>query len=470
MTVHPRSVLTSDASHRNLSDLNNLIAGLGYEIVDVSGFLDAVHQTADLQLSTLDEAQKALKSLDSARSAVVETTSAVAASNRNALEIVETSVAEMRTTAKRSQTVSSWVAEFDRKITSVQDSLQAVFKANKTITSIAKHVDILAINATIEASRAGDAGRGFAVIANAIKELSQNTAIAASDVAKQITELSETVETLKDEAKDVSKEAADVIERTVKADAGLSQIAQSIRNAADGTDTISQQALKVDAASEKFGPAFVEMATLTKETAEGVTLATERTSTLIDRSETIVQKVAMLGGSSVDSPFIDYVQQVASQIADVWSDCIARGEITLDQLFDQTYTPIQSVGPQQFMTPFTDFTDKTLTPIQEAALDFDPKVVFCAAVDTEGYLPTHNKKFSHPPSDDPVWNASHCRNRRIFNDRVGLKAGCNTRPFLLQVYRRDMGGGVFAMMKDLSAPITVKGRHWGGLRMAYTFE
>jgi methyl-accepting chemotaxis protein len=63
---------------------------------------------------------------------------------------------------------------------------------------------------------------------------------------------------------------------------------------------------------------------------------------------------------------------------------------------------------------------------------------------------------------------ANCRNRRIFDDRVGLKAGRNTGPFLMQVYRRDMGGGDFVMMKDLSAPITVGGRHWGGLRMAFT--
>ncbi len=57
----------------------------------------------------------------------------------------------------------------------------------------------------------------------------------------------------------------------------------------------------------------------------------------------------------------------------------------------------------------------------------------------------------------------------MFDDRVGLKAGRNTQPFLLQVYRRDMGGGKFVMMKDLSAPIIVDGSHWGGLRVAYTF-
>ena len=49
---------------------------------------------------------------------------------------------------------------------------------------------------------------------------------------------------------------------------------------------------------------------------------------------------------------------------------------------------------------------------------------------------------------------------------VGLAAGRNTEPFLLQTYRRDMGGGQFVLMKDISAPIVVDGRHWGGLRLA----
>ena len=63
-------------------------------------------------------------------------------------------------------------------------------------------------------------------------------------------------------------------------------------------------------------------------------------------------------------------------------------------------------------------------------------------------------------------NTANGRNRRIFNDRVGLRAGQNTKPFLLQSYRRDMGG-IFVAMKDASAPIFVQGRHWGGLRLAY---
>ena len=108
-----------------------------------------------------------------------------------------------------------------------------------------------------------------------------------------------------------------------------------------------------------------------------------------------------------------------------------------------------------------------LPAIQEPVLKQDDRIVFCAAVNRDGYLATHNAKFSQPQGDDPIWNAANCRNRRIFDDRVGLAAGKSTRPFLLQAYRRDMGNGEFRMMKDVSAPIYVNGRHWGGLRLAY---
>jgi methyl-accepting chemotaxis protein len=92
------------------------------------------------------------------------------------------------------------------------------------------------------------------------------------------------------------------------------------------------------------------------------------------------------------------------------------------------------------------------------------------SVDENGFCPTHNTKFSQRQGPDPIWNAANCRNRRFFKDRVGLSVGRNRKPFLVQAYQRDMGGGRFMPMVDASAPITVKGRHWGGLRMAYALR
>jgi hypothetical protein len=76
-------------------------------------------------------------------------------------------------------------------------------------------------------------------------------------------------------------------------------------------------------------------------------------------------------------------------------------------------------------------------------------------------------QYSKPQGADPVWNTANCRNRRIFKDRAVQKTAANTKPFLLQTYRRDMGGGQFVLMKDLSAPIHIKGRRWGAFRMGF---
>jgi methyl-accepting chemotaxis protein len=151
----------------------------------------------------------------------------------------------------------------------------------------------------------------------------------------------------------------------------------------------------------------------------------------------------------------------------LFEEAVKRDEISEAALFDRNYRSIPNTNPEQLMTRFTDFTDRVLPPIQEALLTFNTRVAFCAAVDNNGYLPTHNTKFSKPQGNDPVWNAANCRNKRLFNDRTGLAAGRNTKPFLLQTYRRDMGGGQFVLMKDVSAPIFVNGRHWGGFRMGY---
>ena len=205
-----------------------------------------------------------------------------------------------------------------------------------------------------------------------------------------------------------------------------------------------------------------------KETDQNISHADAKASGLLQVSETLIELIAGSGHETVDTPFIHLATETAAEIARQFEAAIDQGTITLNDLFDEDYRDIEGTDPQQQMTKFVGLTDRILPSIQEPALEMDDSIIFCAAIDRNGYLPTHNAKFSHPQrQDDPEWNAANCRNRRIFNDRTGLAAGQNTKPFLLQTYRRDMGGGNFAMMKDLSSPIYVKGRHWGGFRIGY---
>ena len=169
-----------------------------------------------------------------------------------------------------------------------------------------------------------------------------------------------------------------------------------------------------------------------------------------------------------DSRLVAEVQRLAKEVSRTIEEAIDRGVLDLDDVFDQNYLPVAHSDPEQFTTRYVTSFDRLLTPILDGALSLDPRVAFCAPVDVNTYLPTHNSKFSKTQTADPVWNAANCRNRRFFKDRVGQGAARNRRPFVVHIYRRDMGGGKMVPMIDVSAPIMIKGRHWGGLRLAYT--
>ena len=166
--------------------------------------------------------------------------------------------------------------------------------------------------------------------------------------------------------------------------------------------------------------------------------------------------------------FVDRAMDTAGMISMALEDAVSSGTLTRDALFDTDYQPIEGTNPQQFRTRALDALEELLPPVQEPLLGSDKRMVFCAAVDRNAWLPVHNNIYSKPQkADDPAWNVANCRNRRIFDDRAGLSAARNVRPYLIQSYPRDMGNGVVIMMREIDAPIRVFGKHWGGFRTAY---
>jgi methyl-accepting chemotaxis protein len=147
------------------------------------------------------------------------------------------------------------------------------------------------------------------------------------------------------------------------------------------------------------------------------------------------------------------------------AEAVDRGEISVQDLFDIELETIPGTNPPQFRSKSLDLMERILPAHLEGGLGIDRNALFCIATDRNGYLPCHNRKYAQPQGSDPVWNAAHSRNRRVFDDKTGLSAARNIRPMLTQTYLRDLGGGTSELVKDVSVPITVKGRHWGALRL-----
>ncbi len=456
--------LTDDA---RLAQLNKDVLAFSCEIVDVAGFLEGVDAGIASQLGKLKEMDANTTAMRGGVALASTAAKATETTNEETLASLHGSLTELKDLSAGTRKLAGWMQTVNQRLAEVMGLIATVEDNNQTILNIARQVNILAINAKIEAARAGDAGRGFAVVSEEINALSQRTSGAADEINTHTESLRNWFTTLDDDAKSITIDSVRVADRANQADAALNEIINGIRMAGENTTNTLNAVQSVAAASEAFLRRFDVMTGEIDGLAKDVTRSRDRVNNLIDGAENMVNGLDDIGRSRQDGDHIERVQKDAKEMGTALEAALEEGKITERDLFAVDLEPIAGTNPTQYLSPITAITDELFTPIQEAALDWREDVIFCAAVNRIGFLPTHNTKFSMKQRQDPVWNASHSRNKRLFNDRVGLKAGQNERPFLLQVYRRDMGGGVFKLMKDLSAPITVNGRHWGGLRLAY---
>jgi methyl-accepting chemotaxis protein len=183
-------------------------------------------------------------------------------------------------------------------------------------------------------------------------------------------------------------------------------------------------------------------------------------------SEKIEDRLWALHDENIE--FVTRAMEAGTALTRIFEDAVASTAISIDDMFDADYVEIPDTNPRQHRTRILNWADRALPPFQEAFLAKDPRMAFCVMIDRNGYLPVHNKIYSHPQRPgDVVWNTANSRNRRIFNDAAGLAAGRNLRPYLIQSYARDMGNGKTVMMREIDVPIRVNGRHWGGFRTAY---
>jgi methyl-accepting chemotaxis protein len=442
-------------------------ARLGFEIVDIGGFLKELDTRSADQLASLSGTLDLTDEVVRANAAVTDGITHISHAVQQALDTSQDAVGAVRASVGMSRDLATWVSSVGTRIDDISKALKWMETRTAMIEEIALQVYMLSVNAGIEATRAGDAGRGFAVIAKTVKELSDQTNATTEEIRRSVRVLGQSVHSLSEEAAEASRNALTVTQDSLGTDQKLTLITHKIHGLSEMTATIRDHSAVVRRANDNFDSTIRAFGDTVSATAKDLHGTVTRVNRLIDASETLVQLTADRSDTSGDRPFIDRVRQDAAQLGLLLDQALADGTITRASLFARDYRPIPGTDPQQYDAPFCQLTDRLFTPVQEAALTLSDKVVFCAAVNIDGFLPTHNRKFSHPQRGDPVWNAAHSRNRRLFNDRVGLKAGQNTAPFLLQVYRRDMGNGVSVMMKDVSAPIMADGRHWGGLRLAY---
>lgn len=435
----PASAQTSGAVTALAAQLQKDTSGLGLEAAMLKGALEDTSAMAQRQRDALLALMGKLQDIRSSQEGIHHVT-----------EDSLNAVGQARAA----------VENIEHEVSALVGSLREVAEAAQQITQIALQTRLVAFNASVEAKRAGEAGRGFSVVADAVKDLSTQVEATSKTIMKTVASLDERIHALERDihwdASATQARKGSFQEAVLAVQHGVGQINDLARCSVDVSAGLHDQAQ--------------HMAQDVRNTCESLNKAMARSETVLGVSETLMEMIAACGVRTNDTPYIEMAQQVAARLSEVLEAAVASRQISLADLFDENYLPVSGSDPQQFLTRFNAITDAAFPPIQEPVLEAMPQVIFCIGVDRNGYIPTHNRKYCQPQrSGDTMWNTANSRWRRIFNDRTGLASARNKKPFLLQTYRRDMGGGQFVMLKEASAPIMVQGRHWGGLRLAYKF-
>jgi methyl-accepting chemotaxis protein len=409
---------------------------MGREVAEVRGQLDDTTKGAARQAQAVAALAEQLKSITSAQDDI----GGVTAGSREAV-------------ARARQAVEGIGSE----VSGIVSTLRNVADAAGQITQIALQTRLVAFNASVEAKRAGEAGRGFGVVADAVKDLAGKVESSSKAIMSTVGDLDTRIETLAREIQSKPSQAEQGAFQRALADleggvASITAAAQQSRGICDG---LNAQMSAIEG----------EMRQATR----ALDSALVRSESFLKVSEHLIELVAECGIETEDTPFIQSAKEAAAQISKLLEDALRTGTVSAADLFDEQYKPIARTNPAQFSTRFVELADRLFPQVQERVLGSNPKIVFCISVDRNGYVATHNRQYCHPQRGDLAWDTANSRYRRIFNDRTGLASARNQRPFLLQTYRRDMGGGKFVLLKEAAAPITVNGRHWGGLRLAFNF-
>lgn len=437
---------------------------------DVAGIIDAVMESSERLREEHNALRGTVEELEADQLKISKSSTDARALSQRAIGQLADGQALVKNSIDEIQGLIQLVSALSQHVTGFASAMDQVQRSSSHIAEIAETTNILALNATIEAMRAGDAGRTFAVVAEEVKSLANQTQSAAGEITK-------TVEMLSSEASIMIQDIENGENASQKAQSSIVQI-ENVMDAAgslvdkvnhendqinNSIDTISNHVSRVQNVLHGFNDAAVE-------NENNLSTAHIRMSDLETTANDMFDDLVHSGLSPADSLMVDRAIAWKEDIQLLTETALANGEVTLDQLFDVDYQEIKGSNPARYTTSLNDWAKKAWTPFFDKANASSSSILASICTDMNGYMPAHATKYSQEPTGDLAKDTESCRSGRKILDAIDLRAKKSDAPYIMGAYRHEGDGLEYNVIRMIYIPLTINGRRWGNFEVAYSIE
>jgi methyl-accepting chemotaxis protein len=403
------------------------------------------------------------KEATAAHGEISNNTQSICASTSDNLDKAKSSFQELMEVNGHMNSMAGKIESYTRTINQMDAESQEIKKIVTLIKSIATQTSLLSLNAAIEAARAGQAGKGFAIVADEVKKLAEEVNIASENIAGKINVMLGHIETSIDESKEVANYAEITKSAVAKSCDNFKGMIGEFERNDDQLQGITASVEELSAANDEIHGKVTTINEVSQEVARLMEESKELSEGLYEITETLLANNSRFKtGKGYGEVVAANGMALRRKIRDIIQDMQARGV----NVFDQNYQPVPGTNPQKYRTAYDDALASQIQPLLDGMLQETKGCSFVLCVDANGYAPTHNGIYSKPLTGNYERDLIDSRDKRIFDDPAGIKSARNTQPVLLHSYLRDTG----EVLSEFAFPIKVNGQHWGAVRIGVNPE